>query len=213
MTEQVTLVIDGRELRAPRGERILWVALDAGIDLPNLCATRGREPPFGACRLCWVEIEGRPRPVTSCTAFAADGLVVRTRSERVDRLVASAFAMLMSHHNVDCGHCPARRRCGLRRIAQARKLRIRQNRFPQLELHGIVDDSHPVLRLDPTRCILCGRCVDACQTRGRGVLDFARRGLETVISTSGGRPLGEAGCADCSACADVCPVGALARKT
>ena len=212
MSETVTLVIDGREVRARRGERILDAALDAGIDVPSLCAVRGQEPPFGACRLCWVELEGRQRPVTSCTVEVADGMVVRTRSPAVDRLVAAAFELLMSHHNLECRRCPANHACALQDIAKSRRLKLKPRRLPRLERTEPVDESHPLVRLDQTKCVLCGRCVWVCREQGRGVLDFARRGLDTVVGTAGGRPLASTSCDGCLACVDACPVGALAAR-
>ena len=208
----IRLEIDGREIAAERGERLLWVARDAGIEIPSLCSRRGDEPPFAACRLCWVEIEGRPRPVTSCTVPAEDGLVVQTRSPAVDRLVASAFELLLTHHRLECRRCPANHACALQQIARSRRLKLRPSRVSRLERRETVDDSHPAVRLDQSKCVLCGKCVWACHELGRGVLDFAFRGLETVVSTFEGRALAETPCDGCLACARVCPVGALSAR-
>ncbi len=210
--ETVTLTIDGREVVARAGERVLHAALDAGIWIPNLCARRGMEPPFGACRLCWVEVEGRRRPVTSCTLAVSEGLVVRTRSEAVDRLVRSAFELLMSHHHLECRRCPANHACALQEIAKQRKLKLKPKRVPRLERVEPVDDSHAALRYDPTKCVLCGQCVWACREHGLSIFAFARRGLETAVSTATGRPLGETRCDGCLDCARACPVGALSGK-
>lgn len=209
MTDLVTLTIDGREVRAARGARLLWVALDAGLEIPNLCARRDREPPLGACRLCWVEVAGRSAPVASCSVGAADGLVVTTRTPAVDRLVATGFELLMSHHRLECRRCAANHACGLQRIALARRLALRPRRLPRLPREPRVDASHPAIRLDRSKCVLCAQCVWVCGRDGAGVLELTRRGLAAEVSTSGDLPLARTACDGCGACAAACPTGAL----
>jgi formate dehydrogenase major subunit/NADH-quinone oxidoreductase subunit G len=208
----VTLVVDGREVRARAGETVLWAALDAGIAIPNLCAIRGVRPPHGGCRLCYVAIDGL-RPVTACTRAVADGMVVATRTPEVDRLVRSAFGLLLSVHRLNCRECPGNRRCALQEIARTRKVPLAGKRFPKIEPRPAIDESRAEIGYDASHCVLCGRCVHVCRNVvNRGVLDIAHRGLATAVSTFDGEPLAAQDCGDCVACADVCPVGAIYRR-
>jgi len=207
---RVTIQIDGRPVEADEGQRLLPALLAEGIWVPNLCSISGLEPPRGDCRLCWVQLEGRAKPVTACTVQVREGLVVTTRSEAVDRLVAAGFELLMSTHRLDCKRCPGNHHCELQTIANRRKLKLRPRRLPKIEPSYEPDLSRPDLAFDPNHCILCGRCVYVCdQQVGRGILAFTRRGLSTRVSTFDDRPLAEQDCGDCQACAQVCPTRAL----
>ena len=207
---QVTITVDGREVKAEAGSRLLWAILDAGIWVPNLCAIRELEPPDGGCRLCWVEVQGREKPVTSCTQPVFDKMVVRTRSQAVDRLVRAGFEMLLSTHRLDCKDCPGNRRCALQEIAKQRKIPLAGKRLSKIEPDFPVDLSRADLGLNPNHCVLCGKCVYVCNHElKKGVLDIANRGLESVISTFDGEPLSEQDCGDCTRCAEVCPVHAI----
>ena len=210
----VTLTIDGQTVTAPAGTKLLWVAEQAGIYIPHLCAHVEREPPFGGCRLCYVEVEGRSKPVTACTEPVTEGMVVSTHSARVDRLVRSGFGLLMSEHDLDCKVCPAKRDCGLRTTSRKTKVKLRAGDLAKLDKALPVDASHPDFGLNPNRCILCGLCVWVCDEKvGSSVLSFARRGLDTRLTTFDGDPLGDQECgSDCLQCVDVCPTGALYRK-
>lgn len=207
---QVTIQVDGAPVTAEEGRRLLPVLLENDVWVPNLCSIEGLEPPRGDCRLCWVEIEGREKPVPACTALVKDGLVVQTRTAAVDRLVAAGFELLMSTHRLDCKRCPGNKRCELQAIANRRKLKLRPKRLPKIEPDFAPDESRPDLHFDPNHCVLCGRCVHVCATQvGKGILAFTRRGLATRISTFDDRPLAEQACGDCTACAQVCPTKAL----
>jgi formate dehydrogenase major subunit/NADH-quinone oxidoreductase subunit G len=213
MSQEVNLFIDDQPVKARVGEKILWVALDNGVDIPHLCAEREREEPFAACRLCFVEVEGRDLPVLSCSEPVVSGMRVQTRSERVDRLRKTAFELLMSHHDLDCKNCARNRCCALQDLAKTLKVSLRPKRLRKLPTEAPVDDSHPAIVLNPNRCILCGKCVWVCnQAGGSGVLDFVFRGLRTRVAPFRLEPLAESACDDCMRCVDVCPVGALTRK-
>ncbi|MFC1888410.1 2Fe-2S iron-sulfur cluster-binding protein [Thermodesulfobacteriota bacterium] len=209
----ITLTIDGIKVEAAEGERILQVALRKDIYIPNLCAIEDLDPPFGACRLCFVEVEGIEKPVASCTVEAIDGMRVRTRSEAVDRLVKSAFELIMSDHDLDCKNCVANKACELQRIAKERRLSLKPKRLKPLDRERPLDESHPCIVVNPNRCVLCGRCVHMCGRATEAVsLDFAFRGINTVITTQMGAPADIRDCDDCRQCIEVCPVGALQPK-
>ena len=166
MSEEISFFIDDKPVQARAGEKILWAALDNGIDIPHLCAEREREEPFGACRLCFVEVEGRDLPVLACSEPVVAEMRVQTRSERVDRLRKTAFELLMSHHDLDCKNCARNRSCALQHLAKTLKVSLRPKRFRKLPTEAPVDDSHPDIVLNPNRCILCGKCVWVCNQAG-----------------------------------------------
>jgi bidirectional [NiFe] hydrogenase diaphorase subunit len=204
--------INGRDLKINSGTNLLWAALDNGIDIPNLCSLKDMPGPPASCRLCYVEIAGRPDPVTACTEAVAGGMVVTTDSPRIERLRRFSFDLLLSRHHVNCGNCVKNRKCGLQQIARSQHFKILSKRFKKIETDLPVDTSHQQINFDPNKCILCGRCVYICHSKGAGVLDFAYRGIETGVSTFAGIPLIEAGCNSCLECVMVCPVGSLYKK-
>lgn len=210
---QVEITIDGQKVRTKEGRKILWAALDAGIYIPHLCACREIQYHPGSCRLCLVEIEGRPGLVTSCTEPVAAGMAVRTRSPEIDRVVATGFELLMSTHRLNCGECPGNKRCALQKLSRERKLPLKPKRLKKIEPDRPIDDSHPEFGLDPNHCILCGRCVYVCnEIEKERILDFIRRGLSTVVGTFDGETLAAHACRACLNCVKVCPTGALFFK-
>lgn len=209
----VTLTIDGKKITAHAGEKLLRVALDNGIYIPNLCAIRDKPVPNAACRLCFVEIEGRKSPVTACTEPVAEGMVVNTRGEKALALARAGFELLMASHALDCAHCPANGACELQKIARHLKASLKTKRFRLLLRNLPVDDSNPLFIYDPNKCVLCGRCVWVCrQDVKSGVFGFAHRGFERVLTTFADEPLGSERCLDCHKCIEVCPTGALSFK-
>jgi len=212
IAEEVTLTIDGIEVKAPKGGKVLWAALDNGIYIPNLCAIREADLPFGACRLCFVEIEGRRPPVTACTQVVEEGMVVKTNTPRVNRLRRTAFELLLSHHPVDCRKCAKNRNCELQRIASRLRFKLKLQRFRPIPRSLPIDSSHPLFVYDANKCVLCGKCVWVCNEQGTGAIDFAFRGIDTRVSTFDNVPLIDSSCNSCLECVKVCPVGALAAK-
>jgi len=206
----ILIQVDGREIEAEEGERLLAALTREGFDVPHLCYMKGVEPPNGGCRLCWVEVEGKENPVTSCTKRVREGMVVHTRTPAVDRLVRAGFEMLLSVHRLDCKVCPGNRRCALQDIAKSRKIPLRGKRLDKLEPDLPVDESRPDLGLNPNHCVLCGQCVYVCNHEvKKGILDIIHRGLSSQVSTFDGLPLARQDCGSCTRCAEVCPVGAI----
>jgi bidirectional [NiFe] hydrogenase diaphorase subunit len=209
----VSLTIDGRQITAEEGAKLLWVALDNGIYIPNLCAIRSSPEAAAACRLCFVEVAGKEAPVTACTETVAEGMVVNTRGEKALRLARSAFELLMASHPVDCAGCPANRSCELQKISGHLKVKLKTKRLRPLLRELPIDDSHPLFTYDPNKCVLCGRCLWVCrQQLGIGVLGFAHRGFQRLVTTFADEPLGQSRCQECGDCVAVCPTGALSFK-
>lgn len=211
--DKITLSIDSVQIEANRDEKILWAALDNGIYIPNLCAIREAKVPSASCRLCFVEVEGIPHPVTACTEPIAEGMVVHTRTPLVDRLRRSALELLFSVHSLDCKNCAKRKECELLKIAACLGIKLKSLRLRKIERSLPVDESHPYFIYDPNKCVLCGKCVWVCnELKGIGAIDFAFRGFNTLVTTFGKKHLGESKCISCGECIDVCPVGALVPK-
>lgn len=209
----VSLTIDGKEIRAVEGDRILWAALDNGIHIPNLCAIRERSEPFASCRVCFVEVEGIDMPVTACTTPVREGMVVNTRGPKALRLARTSFELLLSNHPVDCTHCPRNGSCELQKIAKQLGVKLKTKRFRKVLRNLPIDSSSPTFVYDPNKCVLCGKCVWVCEDElGIGAIGFAHRGFRRRVTTFGDEPIGSSSCQGCGACVDVCPAGALAFK-
>ncbi len=211
--KNINLTIDDRPITAREGDILLWVALENNIYIPNLCAIKEKERPSASCRLCFVEIEGFDRPVTSCTQRVKEGMVVRTRTPSVDRLVKTAFELLLSDHDLNCAKCPSRKNCALMTIARERKLKMKLTRLKPLNRERAIDDSTSLFTFDRNRCVLCGRCVWADREEaGVGAIGFSNRGLERMVTTFRNIPLADSPCTECGLCVEACPVGAMTFK-
>jgi formate dehydrogenase beta subunit len=205
--ETIKLNIDGRDVEAPMGKSVLDTALDAGIYIPHLCHHPDL-PAIGACRLCIVEIDGMEGLPPSCVTPAENGMVVRTKSEKIDRMRRLAMELMLAGHPADCGTCDKYLNCELQSLKQylgCEELSVRR-RSKLLPLNT----SNPLFVHDPNKCVVCGRCVRACrELRGVGVLFYVRKGREMITGTASDLPLADAGCRFCGACAEVCPTGAI----
>ena len=210
---RISLTIDGKKINADEGDTLLWVALDSGIYIPNLCAMREHTWPDASCRLCFVEIEGREKPVVACAERVTNGISVNTRGKAAVNLARSGFELIMASHHLDCAHCARNGSCELQNIARHLRVSLKTKRLRKLERGLPIDDSHPDFSYDPNKCVLCGRCIWVCRNRlGLGVLGFAYRGFNRRVTTFQNEPLGEIECQGCGDCISVCPVGALVFK-
>ncbi|UCB43398.1 MAG: (2Fe-2S)-binding protein [Dehalococcoidales bacterium] len=206
----VSLTIDGQQITAREGDNLLWVALDNGIYIPNLCAIRDKSEPMASCRLCFVEVEGKEQPVTACTETVTEGMIVNTRGTRALSLARRSFELLMASHSLDCAHCPKSGSCELQHIARYLGTRLKSKQLRELRRDLPIDDSHPQIIYDPNKCVLCGRCIWTCREHlGVGVLGFAHRGFQRMVTTFEDEPLAISKCDRCVECIGVCPTGAL----
>ena len=208
--ETIKLTIDGHDVETQRGKSILEASLDAGIYIPHLCYHADLSP-IGACRLCVVEVEGMEGLPTSCTTPAESGMVVKTKTEKIDHMRRLAMELMLAGHPPDCGTCNKYLNCELQSLKQYLvtenlTMRRRTKPFP-------INRGNPLFVHDPGRCIVCGRCVRAChELRGVGVLFYKKKEKETYIGTASDLPLADSGCRFCGACAEVCPTGAIMDK-
>ncbi len=210
MGREVTLTIDDRQVKAAEGERLLWAALDNGIYIPHLCDLREAGRTLAGCRLCFVEVEGMRNPVTSCTLTVSEGMAVKTRSPRVDRLVRTGFELLLSNHRLHCAKCAKNKNCELQKIAKERGLKLKLTRLHSLLQETPIDETPRTFCYDAGKCVLCGRCVWADQEQVKvGAIGFIGKGMARKVATFEDGPLADSVCTQCEACVKVCPVGAF----
>ncbi|HUW37461.1 MAG TPA: formate dehydrogenase subunit alpha [Rhodocyclaceae bacterium] len=216
--EQLTLEIDGIAVSVPAGTSVMRAAVLAGVSVPKLCATDSLEP-FGACRLCLVEIEGRRGYPASCTTPAETGMRVRTQSEKLAQLRRGVMELTISDHPLDCLSCAANGNCELQTMAGVVGLReVRYgmdgaNHF-DAEAAAPVDESNPYFSYDPAKCIVCNRCVRACEeTQGSFALSISGRGFASRVSPGQSQSFMDSECVSCGACVNACPTATLSEKT
>lgn len=210
----IKLTVDDREIETEEEGNLLQVCLENDIYIPNLCHIKGMKSPPASCRLCFVEIEGEEKPIPSCTVTVRDGMVVKTDTQPVRQLQRTALQLLLSVHDVDCGHCPANKRCELQRLAGILKVGLKPKQFNRRLKEMELDDAHTCLNYYPNRCVLCGKCVYVCKDKhGVPHLNFAKRGLDTVITFYGENDVLKLPCEECYACVEICPVSAITSKT
>jgi formate dehydrogenase major subunit len=210
----VNLTIDGRAVSVPAGTSVMRAAAEAGASIPRLCATDSLEP-FGSCRLCLVEIDGRAGTPASCTTPVAEGMVVATQTPRLAKLRKGVMELYISDHPLDCLTCPANGDCELEDMAGAVGLReVRYGYAGANHLTAETDASNPYFAFDSTKCIVCSRCVRACdETQGTFALTIAARGFASAVSASQAEPFFGSECVSCGACVAACPTAALTETS
>ncbi|UZE48913.1 formate dehydrogenase subunit alpha [Rhodopseudomonas sp. P2A-2r] len=232
--KMVTLTIDGKSISVPEGTSIMRAAMEAGTQIPKLCAT-DMVDAFGSCRLCLVEIEGRAGTPASCTTPAMEGLVVHTQNERLKTLRKGVMELYISDHPLDCLTCAANGDCELQDMAGAVGLRdVRygdagenhvfakaHNHSPDHSPHDCEndrwmakDESNPYFTYDPSKCIVCSRCVRACEeVQGTFALTISGRGFDSRVSPGMSESFLGSECVSCGACVQACPTATLTEKS
>ncbi|HTC16277.1 MAG TPA: formate dehydrogenase subunit alpha [Steroidobacteraceae bacterium] len=208
----VTLEIDGQAVTVPEGTSVMRAAALAGVKVPKLCATDTLKA-FGSCRLCLVEIEGRKGYPASCTTTVVSGMKIRTQSPKLTQLRRGVIDLYVSDHPLDCDTCPAQGHCELEDMAHA--VGLQHSSYAKGSMHRPAerDESNPYFAFDPTLCIVCSRCVRACdEVQGTFALTIQGRGFESKVSASQDQPFLESECVSCGACVEACPTGALLEK-
>jgi formate dehydrogenase major subunit len=210
----VTLEIDGRAVAVPAGTSVMRAAAEIGTEIPRLCATDSLEA-FGSCRLCLVEIEGAKGVPASCTTPVAEGMKVRTQSERLERLRRGVMELYISDHPLDCLTCAANGDCELQDMAGVVGLReVRYGYDGANHLDAEVDDSNPYFSFDPAKCIVCSRCVRACEeVQGTFALTIDGRGFASKVAASADDDFLDSECVSCGACVQACPTATLMEKS
>ena len=210
----VTLTIDGREVTVPRGTSVMRASVEAGISVPKLCATDSLKS-FGSCRLCLVEIDGRGGTPASCTTPVAPGMNVHTVSDNLRRLRRGVMELYISDHPLDCLTCSANGNCELQTAAGEVGIRdVRYGYEGENHLAAPIDGSNPYFNFDPARCIVCSRCVRACEeVQGTFALTIQGRGFESKVAASMDEPFLTSECVSCGACVQACPTATLIEKS
>ena len=210
----VTLTIDGQAIEVPAGTSVMRAAALAGIDVPKLCST-DRLESFGSCRLCIVEIEGRKGTPASCTTPVAAGMAVKTQTPRLQRLRRGVMELYISDHPLDCLTCAANGDCELQDMAGAVGLRdVRYGYAGANHLDLEKDTSNPYFTFDSAKCIVCSRCVRACEeVQGTFALTIEGRGFGSRVAAGANGSFFDSPCVSCGACVQVCPTATLTENT
>lgn len=207
----ITIEVNNRKVEANPGEMLLTTLRRVGIHVPTLCNIDGLFPT-GACRLCVVEVEGRPNLLPSCATPVTEGMKVLTHSPRAVRSRKTIIELLLADHPDDCLYCVRNGNCQLQSLAE--ELGVRERRYAGERGEHRVDLSSASLVRDPAKCILCGKCVRVCEEiQGVAAIDFINRGSKSRVGTAFDQGLNVSSCINCGQCVMVCPTGALREQS
>ena len=210
--QKLPVCIDGKNVVVDEGTSILRASVEAGIPIPKLCASDNLDA-FGSCRLCLVEIEGRSNLVASCTEPVRADMRVRTQTSQLEKIRRGVMELYISDHPLDCLTCSANGDCELQDMAGA--VGLREVRYAEGDNHLLedVDNSNPYFAFDPSKCIVCSRCVRACEeVQGTYALTIDGRSFASKVATSAGNFF-DSECVSCGACVQTCPTATLMEKT
>ncbi|MGA9025309.1 MAG: formate dehydrogenase subunit alpha [Steroidobacteraceae bacterium] len=213
-TKLVSLIIDGREVQAPEGTSVMRAAALAGLKIPKLCATEQLEA-FGSCRLCLVQIDGMKGLPASCTTPVAQGMRVSTQNRQIADVRRGVMELYISDHPLDCLTCPANGHCELQDMAGAVGLReVRYGYEGANHLAAAKDESNPYFTFDASKCIVCSRCVRACdEQQGTLALTIQGRGFDSKVAAGQDVPFMDSECVSCGACVQACPTATLSENS
>ncbi|MDJ0759237.1 MAG: formate dehydrogenase subunit alpha [Woeseiaceae bacterium] len=210
----VDIEIDGMPTSIPEGTSVLRAASEAGVNIPKLCATDSLQP-FGSCRMCLVEIEGRKGYPASCSTPVEAGMKIRTQTDALAKLRRNVMELYISDHPLDCLTCSANGDCELQDVAGAVGLRdVRYGFDGKNHLESNVDTSNPYFQFDSSKCIVCSRCVRACdEVQGTFALTIEGRGFDSKVSAGISEDFFDSECVSCGACVQACPTATLMEKS
>ncbi|HEX9922553.1 MAG TPA: formate dehydrogenase subunit alpha [Anaerolineae bacterium] len=207
----ITLTINDQTLQVEPGASVLEAALAHGIDIPRLCY-HPELVPSGGCRLCLVELEGRPNPQPSCGLTCQEGMVIRTESESLTAMRREIIDLFVSDHPLNCAVCDKNGACDLQRYAY--RYNVSETSYDFELSRSLYQDDNPFFVRDHQYCILCGKCVRVCnEIVGADAIDYAERGFGSYIATPFDIPLADSACVFCGSCVQVCPTAALLPRT
>jgi len=207
----MNIQVNNRTIEAKRGETILTALKRAGIKVPTLCHMENLLPS-GACRMCVVEVDGQRSLLPSCAFPVAEGMKIQTHSPRVVRARKTIVELLLAGHPDDCLYCVRNGSCQLQELAG--ELGVRDRRYAGAKTESKMDTSSASLVRDPSKCILCGKCVRVCEEiQGVSAIDFINRGCKSRVGTAFDEGLNVSSCINCGQCVMICPTGALREQS
>ena len=207
--EMVNVKVNGIAVSVPKGSTILEAARAAGVEIPTLCFMKDKNE-IGACRICIVEATGTRGMVTACVYPVAEGMEIKTNTEKVQKARKTTLELILSTHDKKCLSCPRSTNCELQKLCL--EYGVDEDAFEGFKPHYELDTSTAHLVRNNNKCILCRRCVAACQEQYVGVIGANLRGIDTNIDVPFGLKLNDVPCVSCGQCTVVCPTGALTEK-